>query len=201
MLRIDEPNNVGNRFVISAPGVPPTRFGSKWPNVVQEELVAVALAKPGAVLDQTGATTGQVLDAINFLIEESSNTAQDNAETASLAKSANLSDLTNLAAAWTHLGVGITTNSYGSYIQIGPLMVMWGSAIGNSTTPHNLPASFSDYTKAQIITGNSDAQGANNDVVYAYLLTDSTYYFGSKQTNGGNAESGYPGSWIAIGPA
>lgn len=127
--------------------------------------------------------------------------AQSTAQGSSLQKAQNLSDLGSVAAAWGNLGVVITTNTNGSYIKIGPLLVQWGSAIGNSTSPRNLPASFSDYTRAQIITGNSDQQGANNDVAFAYLLSNSTYYFGTKQTNGGSAESGYPGSWIAIGPA
>ena len=212
MLKIDEPGNVDGQFVIAAPGQPPTRLGAKWPNTVQSELIAIALAQPGTELDQTGATTNQVLSAIEYLIgvaqaaaesaaAAEAAAAQAAAQMSSLQKAQNLADLASLPTAWTNLGVGITTNGNGSYLKIGPLMIMWGNAIGNSTAARDLPAAFSDYSKAQIITGNSDAQGANNDVVFAYLLSNSTYYFGSKQTNGGSAESGYPGSWIAIGPA
>ena len=163
-----------------------------------------AMPVDGGDFDNWGVELNAVIEAIDGQVKTNDTNAQGYATTAqglSLQKAQNLADLASLASAWTNLGVGITTNANGSYIKIGPLMVMWGSAIGNTTSPWTLPAAFSDNTKAQIKTGNTNAKGANNDVVFAYMLSNSTYYFGSKQTNGGNAESGYPGSWIAIGPA
>ncbi len=207
MYLIDTDGNVANQF---APGNPQTGQQSTpvspdWLNMLQAELKGI--------LDDAGiapvkGTNGQVAAAITELLANVAATAaaqavaaQVAAQASSLQKASNLADLASLVTAWTNLGVGITTNANGSYIKIGPLMVMWGYAIGNSASPRNLPASFSDYTKAQIVTGNADAQGANNDVVYAALLSNSTFNYGSKQTNGGNAESGYGGGWIAIGPA
>ncbi len=158
----------------------------------------------GGDFDNWGVELNTVIQAIDTQVKTNDTNAQGYANTAqgaSLQKANNLSDLASLATAWANLGVGITTNANGSYIQIGPLLVQWGNIAASNNT-FSFPRAFSSTTGLVVVPGNSDTMGADNDVAYiAKSSLTTTSFFAATKSASGSGTTGYGVAWLAIGPA
>lgn len=165
------------------------------------------LPADGGDFDNWGVELNAVIQAVDGQVKANDTAAQGYASAAqsaaqgtSLQKGQNLADLASLAAAWGNLGVGITTNGNGSYIQIGPLLVQWQSAVSGDGSTRGFPKTFSTSAGVTIVPGNSDSQGADSDTAYAYVVSASQYVASTKASTGSN-NTNKGVSWIAVGPA
>lgn len=77
----------------------------------------------------------------------------------------------------------------------GGLILQWGYLAVTQNT-FSFPIAFPTACLAVLGT-NSNSQGANNDNVFAYVVSASQFYMASKASTGGVGN--YPGYWLAIG--
>lgn len=77
----------------------------------------------------------------------------------------------------------------------GGLILQWGY-LATTLGTFSFPIAFPTACLAVLGT-NSNSQGANNDNVFAYVVSATQFYMASKASTG--AVNNYPGYWLAIG--